>query len=789
LELSELALDLRSWIVSGAVLFAIVGVIGTRLRARNRAYSGRSTVIESMEDGVIVVDMHDRLLDLNRAARSILSLQETVPKGQPLREVIGHHPELIELFRGEPDGRNEVTLPQELGPARVFDIQLTALHDQADQIRSRVLTLRDVSDRALAREKLKRESIKVQLLQQVAVAANDSPTIDGALAECLQLICTATDSSIGHVLKPSTQDREKLRSGRIWHLDDPGRYQEFVALTEESEYSVHRGLQGRAFTSRQPAYSGDGDRWQRSERMATLSNCAGLSKVCFPVIVREESFAVLELVSVNGREIDDHLIDVLGHLGSLIGRAIERKLDAQKIRRLAFRDSLTQLPNRESFRESLDSAVALAARQDSLLGLLFIDLDGFKRVNDNLGHSAGDELLCQVANRFSRAVRLSDRVGHGEGDDSSEEASNPVARLGGDEFTVLVNGIARPEDAARVANRLLESLREPITVGNHEFIIGASIGIACFPLDGDDAEVLLQNADVAMYFAKGRGRNCYQFYTQSMNRSSSRRLMIEERLRGALERREFSLQYQPLRDGVTNEIVAAEALLRWEDSDEGFIGPDEFIPIAEETGLLVTLGAWVLREACKQAKRWCDEGYRPIRISVNLSGRQIRAKDLVETIAGILEETELSADQLELEITESTIMQDDELTTQTLQRLDDMGIGLALDDFGTGYSSINYLRHFPIRRLKIDRSFVSDLMIDPDAAALTGAIIAMAHSLRVKVVGEGVETEEQAHFLRTRGCEELQGYLISKPVDSEDFRRFLVLEKDPETFEQLEANS
>lgn len=781
MELSGLVSDPKSWLVAGAVSFALFCLIRETLRTRTRAYSGRTAVIEGMSDGVLVVDMNDRLLDLNREARSILSLHGTVPQRQPLREVIGHHPDLIELFRGAIDGRSEMSLSQGQGPPRVFDLQLTALCDPGGEISSRILILRDVSERASAREELKRESINVQLLQQVAIAANDSPSIDDALRECLRLICTANDWSIGHVLKPVGREYRELRSSRIWYLNDPERYRDFVNISEESVYSVHRGLQGRAFTSGRPAYSGDHDLEDQNERMATLNEPHSLSSVCFPVLVQEESFAVLELIGVGYREIDDHLLDVLGHLGSLIGRAIERKLDAQKIRRLAFRDSLTQLPNRESFRESLDLAVALASRQETLLGLLFVDLDGFKRVNDNLGHSAGDELLRQVAKRFSCAVRLSDRVGHGESDDPGAESDNSVARLGGDEFTVLVNGITRPEDAARVAERLVAALREPIAVGKHEFVIGASIGIATFPIDGDDAEALLQNADAAMYFAKGRGRGCYQFYTQSMNRSSSRRLMIEEHLRGALERGEFSLRYQPLRDASTNEVVAAEALLRWEDPREGFIGPDEFIPIAEESGLIVSLGAWVLREACGQAQRWCDEGFRPIRMSVNLSGRQIRAKGLVESIASILDETKLSPFLLELEITESTIMQDDDLTTHTLQQLDEMGIALALDDFGTGYSSINYLRHFPIRRLKIDRSFVCDLMSDPDAAALTGAIIAMAHSLRVKVVGEGVETEDQARFLRERGCEELQGYLISPPVGSDDFRRFLVREKELES--------
>jgi predicted signal transduction protein with EAL and GGDEF domain len=332
-------------------------------------------------------------------------------------------------------------------------------------------------------------------------------------------------------------------------------------------------------------------------------------------------------------------------------------------------------------------------------------------------------------------------------------------------------------------------LREPIPVGSHEFFIGASIGIATFPTDGFTAETLLKNADAAMYFAKSRGRGCYEFYTQSMNQSSARHLMIEEHLRGALERGELSLHYQPIRDSQTSEVVATEALLRWEDPEEGPIGPDEFIPIAEESGLIVGIGAWVLREACRQAVAWNDLGYRPIRMSVNLSGRQILAADFVERVISILDETQMSPNMLELEITESTIMQDDELTNTTLQQLDEIGIGLALDDFGTGYSSINYLRQFPIGRLKIDRTFVSDLMTNPDDAALTGAIIAMAHSLRVKVVGEGVETEEQAYFLRRRGCEELQGYLISPAVDPVTFLRFLVLEKDGEADEVAEPES
>jgi predicted signal transduction protein with EAL and GGDEF domain len=764
-----------------AISAAFACVQGWRRHGKTPHYSGRTEVIEGMSDGVLVVDMNDRLLDLNLAAKSILSLHDTTPDLQPLGDVIAHHPDLVELFRGAIDGRTEMALRRDDGEELIYDLQLTALYDDSGEISSRILVLRDNSERIAYREELKRETTNVQLLQQVAVAANDAVTIDGALAQCVQQICDVTDWSVGHVLKPTGGKAPALEPTDIWFLRDDERRAEFINPENQCIRSVHPDLAERVCNAKQPAYNGEREASTRQHSADPIDDSAYIS-VAFPVLVHDGTFAVLEFITTAQRKVDSHLLYVFGHLGSLIGRAIERKLDAAKIRKLAFRDSLTQLPNRQYFRESLDEAVARSERLESLLGLLFIDLDGFKRVNDNLGHSAGDGLLCQVAERFASVIRQSDQVGCSPTDGSAtpgdDEPTTPLARLGGDEFTLILNDITRPEDAARVAERLIAALRDPITISGHEFFIGASIGIATYPNDGDSAETLLQCADAAMYFAKDQGRNCYQFYTQNLNESSARRLVIEEHLRGALERGEFSLRYQPLRESATNKIVAVEALLRWEDPQEGFIGPDEFIPIAEESGMIVPLGAWVLREACLQAQRWREEGYRPIRMSVNLSGRQIRARNLVDTVRDILEETQMSPHDLELEITESTIMQDDELTTQSLCRLDEMGIGLALDDFGTGYSSINYLRHFPIRRLKIDRSFVSDLMTDPDAAALTGAIIAMAHSLRVAVVGEGVESEAQAYFLRERGCEELQGYLISRPVDSEGFRRFLVKEKD-----------
>jgi diguanylate cyclase (GGDEF)-like protein len=480
--------------------------------------------------------------------------------------------------------------------------------------------------------------------------------------------------------------------------------------------------------------------------------------------------AVLYLLCIEPYELDAKMREVLENVGDLIGRAVERKQNTEKIQRLAFRDSLTNLPNRQAFHDTLRTALLLAERHKSTLALLFLDLDGFKKINDSFGHKAGDRVLREVARRFSSVVRQSDFV-------ARQETVDSVARLAGDEFTVILNDLERPDDAARVADRLIEVLSEPISLAGQQVFASTSVGIAIYPSDGSDPETLLTRSDTAMYFANGLGPNHYQFFAQSMNRTSARRLHVEGRLRGAMERGEFSLRYQPLRHAISGRLVGAEALLRWLDPEQGFVSPQEFIPVAEDMGLIVELGAWVLRKACEQHCSWCEQGYRPFRMNVNVSGRQISQLDMADTLAGILDETGASPNWLELEITESTIMQDDEITAATLTAIQRMGVGLALDDFGTGYSSLNCLRRFPIDRIKVDRSFVVDVLSDADAAALTRATIAMAHSLRVQVVGEGVDLREQADFLRSSGCDELQGFLLGRPVTAAEFERFLERDK------------
>ena len=405
------------------------------------------------------------------------------------------------------------------------------------------------------------------------------------------------------------------------------------------------------------------------------------------------------------------------------------------------------------------------------MATLFFDLDEFKRINDSLGHSSGDRLLCQVAERLVSVVRRTDAVGRA---DSSEAG---VSRLGGDEFTFLLPGISDAQDAGQVAKRALQRLREPFRVDGHEIFVSASIGIAVSPMDGEDVETLLKNADTAMYAAKERSRNSFQFYSRAMNEAAERKLVVEACLREALEQNDLSLHYQPLIDGVTGKTRGAEALLRWDDQELGSLSPSEFIPIAEGTGLIVPVGAWVLRTACEQAQAWQTAGFRPIRMSVNVSGHQLRQPGFIESVRQTLRETGLSPAYLDFEITESTIMQDDEATAEVFRDLDELGVGLVLDDFGTGYSSLSYLRRFAISRVKIDRSFVAEIPGNPEDMAVTAAIVAMAHSLLLTVVGEGVETLEQAQSLRELGCEELQGYLFSAAVPATEFDRFLEREK------------
>lgn len=433
-----------------------------------------------------------------------------------------------------------------------------------------------------------------------------------------------------------------------------------------------------------------------------------------------------------------------------------RKRDEATIRHLAYFDALTGLPNRMLFNDRLGQALALAHRTNDSLAVVFLDLDRFKKINDTLGHAAGDQLLQAVARRLTLGLREVDTV----------------ARLGGDEFAIILPPPARVEDVAHVSEKVLGSLRAPFTVEGHELHVTASLGVSLYPSDGMDAAALVKNADVAMYRAKEQGRDNYQLYAPSMNAMALDRLVLEGGLRRALEREEFVLHYQPQVD-AHGRVFGAEALLRWQPPGEAMVGPERFIRLAEETGLIVPLGEWVLRTACRQAKAWADAGLPKVRIGVNLSARQFKHGKLVETLRGILEESALDPGLLELELTESVLMEEGETTIAMLHALKALGVRLSVDDFGTGYSSLSYLKRFPIDALKIDQSFVRDILEDGDDAAIATLIVRMAHLLNLTVVAEGVETAGQAGFLGPLGCDHMQGYYFGRPMPASEFKRIL----------------
>lgn len=441
----------------------------------------------------------------------------------------------------------------------------------------------------------------------------------------------------------------------------------------------------------------------------------------------------------------------------------ERKVAQEQARYLSLFDSLTGLPNRTMFKEHIGQALQLVQRQGAFFALMFVDIDRFKRINDTLGHNVGDRLLKLIAERLVECVRKSDSIGV-----TRSVMDNAVSRLGGDDFMILLTNLREPQDAVKAARRVIEAVSRPIDLAAQDLVVTASIGISFSPHDGEDAETLLKNADIAMHAAKHEGGNGITFYDRSLNDRAFERLSLEGDLRKALENEDLHVVYQPKISLVTGEISGAEALVRWDHPTRGALSPEEFVSLAEESGLIGRLGEWVLQRACMAAVAWRD-ATRPVKVAVNLSGVQFRQKDLAARIRGLLDETGASPDLLDLEITENVIMESVAGTVRRLHELEALGLTLTIDDFGTGYSSLSYLKTFPVDTLKIDQTFIRDMTRDPGDAALARAIIEMGHGLSLGVIAEGVETVEQLDFLREAGCDEMQGYLFAEPVSEAAF--------------------
>ncbi|NSW91406.1 MAG: EAL domain-containing protein [Firmicutes bacterium] len=486
-------------------------------------------------------------------------------------------------------------------------------------------------------------------------------------------------------------------------------------------------------------------------RKSLLIQGAYESEVFFPEI--GENGRWLHITAAPLRNIEGKVIGAIETLQDIT----ERKQAEETVKYQAYHDILTSLPNRLLFKDRLIMALAHARRSGEMLAVMFLDLDRFKNINDTLGHAIGDKLLINVSERLAGIVREVDTV----------------ARMGGDEFILILSEVLQAGEVARIAQKILRVFQQSFKINEYELYITASIGISIYPSDGDNADSLIKNADIAMYRAKDLGGNNYQFFTSGMNLAILDRLNMENSLRHALERKEFKIYYQPVVNIGTGEITGVEALIRWQRPGLGMVPPAEFIPLAEETGLIIPIGEWVMRTACAQNKAWQDAGFPPLHMAVNLSALQFRQHNFVGTVENILNETGLEPCYLELEITESIVMKDVRLNSEVLRKLREMGVRISLDDFGTGYSSLCYLKHFPVDNLKIDRSFVRSIAVNQQDTAIISAIVDIAHKLNYKVTVEGVETEEQLIILKQQQCDNIQGYLFSKPLPAREIKKLL----------------
>jgi diguanylate cyclase (GGDEF)-like protein/PAS domain S-box-containing protein len=652
-------------------------------------------VIDSISEGMFVVDQEGRVQLWNRGAEAGAGRKREEVLGRPLLEAL---PEIADTPLAGALGASSATtskIPLRLrrdGDERVLEASVFPFE------RGTTVFLNDVTLRRRAEDALRESEAKFRTLAESAASAIFIYQGNG-----FRYVNRGAEALTGY-------SREELLGLNFWEVVHP----------DHRELVRQRGMarqQGRAVSERYE----------------------------FKVLTKHGEERWVDFTAA---------LTEFGGQPAALGTAFDitdRKLAQELIHHQAYHDALTGLPNRMLLADRLNLALAHAHRQQGSLAVMFLDLDHFKLVNDTLGHSLGDRLLTALAERLKACVREDDTV----------------ARVGGDEFVLLLPGISRGEDAAKIAQKVLDYVSKPLLLDGHELFVTTSVGIGMYPSDGEETESLLKNADSAMYRAKEMGRNNYQLFTPAMNARAVLRLSLESGLRRGLERGEFALYYQPIVTLGSRSIAGVESLVRWRHPERGLIEPADFIPLAEDSRLILPLGQWVLEQACLQMRLWREAGLAPLRIAVNLSARQFQQRDLIRTVHQALKEARLSPASLELEITESAAMQNVDLTVGMLYGLREMGVRIAMDDFGTGHSSLSYLKRFPIDAIKIDQSFIRDMTVDPYDAAIVSGVVDMAHSLKLRVVAEGVESEEQAAFLRGLRCDEMQGYLFARPLPAE----------------------
>ncbi|HEX8171976.1 MAG TPA: EAL domain-containing protein [Thermoanaerobaculia bacterium] len=791
-------------------------------------------IIRTMADALFVCDSEGRIEFANQAAAKLLRISESELAGKRIDELLAQEGEISSKLQRRSLRNDEYVFAASDGER--VDLTLSIAPVLADgQSAGAVIIGRDIRDRKRAeREVLQAVTLLQSTLDSTAdgiLVSDDSGRIlsyNQRFVEMWHIPDGVMDRgedrrAMEHVVEQLAVPEEFLRtvdslaaqpraeSFDLLELKDGRRFERYSIGRSIEELANIRVWSFRDVTARFAAEAA----LRESEiryRLLFEQNAAGVcvSRLDGTILDCNATFATMlgvprgEMIGrsmrgvyANGEECDElsSLLTSAGTLNSvevelrrrdgaplwvlqnlvLVGDAVsgvvhatvvdisDRKRAEEQIEFHAYHDVLTHLPNRKLFTDRLRHSVSRAKRSGKAVAVMFIDVDHFKTINDTLGHTAGDELLLEMARRLRDCVRDDDTV----------------ARLGGDEFTIILSELRQPEDAVHVAQKILQAVQEPLTIGGMPIVVTASIGIALYPVDGADPESLLRNADSAMYRAKEAGRNTYQLCTDEMKKRAMERLSLESRLRVALRDDQLMLAYQPQINLVTGRTIGVEALVRWNDPERGIVQPASFIPIAEESRLIVPLGEWVLRTACNQMRQWHDRGAGPMRLSVNLSARQFQQHDLVDMVRSALADSGLPGAALELEITETTAMQNADVTVEVLRALRAIGVGISIDDFGMGYSSLNYLKRFPITAVKIDRAFVRDLATSEGDAAIVSAVIGMARSLRLRVVAEGVETAEQFAILRGKNCDEGQGFYFSRPVWGEELTHSLL---EPHSF-------
>ncbi|HEY1437704.1 MAG TPA: EAL domain-containing protein [Casimicrobiaceae bacterium] len=667
--------------------------------------------------------------------------------GKHMSEVIGEDnfagilPHLRRVLDGHAVSYEAVRESSE-GVKRQFQVSFAPDIDPSGRVKGSYALVIDITA-----SKIAENAVRTHALQQEAIAvygqfALESHDIDGLVSNAAAMVTSGLDIDHSSVFRLiHGQPDLRLVAGVGWNADSIGS----VTMSADAGTSIRAAL-----CSGNPVMVPDIGAAGQPILPSFLQSHGLRTGLEVAIPTSDGPFGILGAYRRDRRGFSREDANFLKAIATSLGTAIGRHRVEARLSHVAQYDAITGLPNRTLFHDRLSLAMARARRQKSALALIFLDLDGFKEINDTLGHKAGDRLLRAVGARLKHSLR--------EGD--------TVARLGGDEFTVILEDLHDRDEATAVAHKVLGALSKPLSLEKQEFAVTASAGLTVYPEDTRNFETLLKNADTAMYYAKDKGKNNLQSYTPQMTTLKRERVTLENQLRRALENNELFLQYQPQVDLQSGSVVGVEALARWQHPELGVVSPGRFIPLAEKSGLIVPIGKWALATACAQGVAW-QASTAPLRIGVNVSARQFRG-DLFQTVAAVLASSGLDPQWLELELTESLLMEDPETARVTLLKLKGLGVTIAIDDFGSGYSSLSYLRHFPIDRLKIDQTFIRDLTTSPDDAAIARAIIALGHNMNLRVVAEGVETAEQLAFLRDNGCDVMQGFLYSEPVSADD---------------------